>query len=136
MTLRPKLTYDKSPGVPCPPDQVLRLVVEGVVDGDRPPRSAPIGRVLEIGVSPFWIGFNRGCFPGRPNDLILEDAGLSRNSCSFTLDEGRWYAKDHAGTTPLLVNGVVADWTPVRPGDEVCIGNLRCRAYEPKSRPE
>jgi hypothetical protein len=129
MTSGPKFAYDKSPGVPCAPEQVLRLTVEKGVDcKDVPAWSVPIGRVFEIGVSPFWIGFNRGCFPDRPNDLVLPTAGLSRNSCSFTLDEGTWYAKDWHGTTPLEVNGVIADWTPVRPGDEVCIGIVRCRA--------
>jgi hypothetical protein len=133
MSTRPKLERDWRHGVPCAPEHVLRLVVEGVVvapwahDATLPP-GAPVGTVFAIGVSPFWVGYNRGCFQDRPNDLILMGSGLSRNSCSFTLAEGVWYAKDWTGTTPLTVNGAVADWTPVHPGDEVCLGIVRCRA--------
>ena len=121
---------DVGPGVPCAPGERLRLVVEGSNDEEIPlPADIPVGTVFELGVTPFWVGFNRGCIQDRPNDLILDGVGLSRNSCCFVMRDGRWYGYDHSGTTPLRINGGDrARWEEIHEGDVVDIGRVRCRA--------
>ena len=114
--------------MPCKAEEVLRLVVEGAIEEESLPSHVTVGTVFDVNVTPFWVGFNRGCFQDRPNDLILDGVGLSRNSCCFVLHEGRWYGNDDAGTTPLLVNGKLARWTKIKDGDRVDLGRVRCRA--------
>jgi hypothetical protein len=123
---RPERVRDISPGVPCQP--VLRLVVEGAIEGATLPAHVAAGTVLTVGVTPFWVGFNAGCIAGRPNDLAIEGVGLSRNSCWFVLRDGRWFGVDEQGTTPLVIDGTVARWTLVRDGAVVDLGRARCRA--------
>jgi hypothetical protein len=125
---RPRFSRDASRGAPCEPREVLRLVVEGAIEGATLPEHVGVGTVFDVAVTPFWIGLNAGCFQGRPNDLILDGAGLSRNSCCFVLRDGRWYGHDDAGTTPLRINGSVARWTAVSDGDVIDLGRVRCRA--------
>jgi pSer/pThr/pTyr-binding forkhead associated (FHA) protein len=123
-----ELDFDlQSQGVPCPPEHVLRLAVRGITSGEAPRGLQPaVGTIFTIDRSPFWVGLHKGCFPDRPNDLILRDVGLSRNSCCFVFQRNGWYVWDNAGTTATTVNGRVADWTRIQPGDVICLGLLRC----------
>lgn len=59
------------------------------------------------------------------NDLVVEDASLSRNHARFELLEGRVTLEDLGSRNGIKVNGVqIRGTTPVKPGDDIVLGTV------------
>ncbi|MBC7462596.1 MAG: FHA domain-containing protein, partial [Thermoleophilia bacterium] len=95
-----------------------------------PPAAAPAAcgvfgngapHALGAGVSRARVG------RGRSNDIVLQDASVSREHGEFMLRGGVWFVRDLDSTNGVAVNGSKVTEARLEPGDVVRFGNADLR---------
>ncbi|MCW2974005.1 MAG: hypothetical protein JWN72_2278 [Thermoleophilia bacterium] len=64
---------------------------------------------------------------GRANDIVLQDASVSREHGEFVLRGGTWFVRDLDSTNGVAVNGSKVTEAALEPGDVVRFGNADLR---------
>lgn len=72
---------------------------------------------------------------GEKNDLVIDDAAMSRHHCRFSLREGVLYVTDLGSANPCTVNGQEVDEVPLKKGDVVVVGGTEFRVEGMEEKP-
>lgn len=100
----------KATAPPSPREQLQLVIDQRIIPLDRPPIS--IGRSLD-------------------NDVILQDATVSRRHAQMVFRHGRWLLRDLHSTHGTQVNGHPVEECVLRPGDTITFGGVVVRVQAP-----